>query len=349
MGLLRSSGGMSRQHWLILPDAGDIPSGGHLYNAHVFAALKKADISVHWKQWEAVSDSDWQLLLRQEEAVIWVDSLYLAQLAESTWLNQQRQAKLGMLVHHLESLHPPEGQDGADFFDQYERNCLSSLDAFWCTSTFTEVYLKEKKVGDQAYVVVPPALPAIPKRSIPSQGPVSAILVANWVERKGIVPFLEALAEQLQPTDEFQLYLAGSEAIEPDYARQGQRWLAFQDELAQRTTVLGAIPQEQLWRLYPVQHLLISAAQMETYGMAMQEGRAFGLPILALDGGYAYAHVEAGKTGHLCETYADLATTFLHLIRQPEGLQQLMETAAAEQPNYPSWEAAARRYVELVD
>jgi glycosyltransferase involved in cell wall biosynthesis len=71
---------------------------------------------------------------------------------------------------------------------------------------------------------------------------------------------------------------------------------------------------------------------METFGMALQEARAYGLPILAVDGGYAREHLTHGVSGLLFDSAEALAHDLLALTRAPARLQTLFENAQRLRP-----------------
>jgi glycosyltransferase involved in cell wall biosynthesis len=89
-------------------------------------------------------------------------------------------------------------------------------------------------------------------------------------------------------------------------------------------------------------NLFISASRMETFGMALQEARAHGLPILALDAGHARHHFTDGEDGVLCDSLPALVAQLLALARDPARLRVLVARARASRPSSGyTWQVAA--------
>ena len=99
--------------------------------------------------------------------------------------------------------------------------------------------------------------------------------------------------------------------------------------------------------LYDEAHLLVSASAMETFGMAIHEARAHGLPILALDAGYAREHFAHGENGVLCSSVPELATALVELARDDERMAALFSRAQTTSlPSGYSWPDAAQRFLD---
>src|SRR5205823_8898210 len=89
---------------------------------------------------------------------------------------------------------------------------------------------------------------------------------------------------------------------------------------------------------------------METFGMSLQEARAFGLPILALDAGHARAHFTHGENGFLFSTIDDLSTGLLELARDDRAAGALFERSQALALRSGStWKAAAESLVDQLE
>jgi glycosyltransferase involved in cell wall biosynthesis len=83
---------------------------------------------------------------------------------------------------------------------------------------------------------------------------------------------------------------------------------------------------------------------METFGIALQEARALGLPILALRRGNAEEHVEPGKNGFLVDSLDELAERFLALSRDANELAALVARARAA-AGAESWDEVVERFL----
>jgi glycosyltransferase involved in cell wall biosynthesis len=89
----------------------------------------------------------------------------------------------------------------------------------------------------------------------------------------------------------------------------------------------------------------VSSSRMETFGMALQEARAAGLPLLAVDAGNVREHVVPG-CGELVQSVTELVDFMLGFCRAPERLQPMLELAARNRPSQSyDWSQAARSFL----
>ncbi|MCB0654269.1 MAG: glycosyltransferase family 4 protein [Saprospiraceae bacterium] len=313
----------------VVPPPASFHSGGNLYNAFLIEALKEEGV--------ACSLTEPEKLTTGNKGTVFWDSLFLGRLeyldsSASNWL----------IVHHLESLYPPEGFSSAQWFEQEERRLLEQFDGFLVSSPFTAAYLRGKNLGDQDILVIEPALLfelETPKRQVKS---IRALMVANLQERKGIFPFLEALAVH-EPGFDFSLTIAGSAAMEPGYAKKCMDFMESEPNLGGKVFYEGAKTPQEIRALYWEANLFISTAFMETYGMALQEAAATGLPLLVMKGGNAGNHVIEGQNGLVFETIPQLVQELNVLAKDLKKLSWLGENAARlAKNNHYSWKDAAK-------
>ena len=81
--------------------------------------------------------------------------------------------------------------------------------------------------------------------------------------------------------------------------------------------------------------------------MAFHEGRAFGLPILAVRASYCERFIEDGRTGLLYGNATELAFGMLGLVREPKRIGKLARAAALAKPSAPyTWADAAGSFLK---
>jgi glycosyltransferase involved in cell wall biosynthesis len=86
---------------------------------------------------------------------------------------------------------------------------------------------------------------------------------------------------------------------------------------------------------------------METYGMAIQEANAFGLPILALDTGFVKTHISPGVNGFLYKSMQDLVMACLAFIRDSRDLNRLRnKNPKTDKEVMYTWEDAAKTFID---
>jgi glycosyltransferase involved in cell wall biosynthesis len=122
--------------------------------------------------------------------------------------------------------------------------------------------------------------------------------IANWLPNKGIVELLDALATL--PADDVTLHLAGRTDVEPGYTALVQRRLEQRD-LADRVVVHGALGASAVSSLYAAADAFAFPSRVETYGSALAEALAAGLPVVGWRTPHMCALVEEGVAGLLVE------------------------------------------------
>jgi len=318
----------------VLPPENELVSGGNLYNRQLVDAVRRR------RPIEEVTEERWAALVAAgERAIYLVDTVSLERFLPVTPRAGQR---FLLVVHHLPSLEP--GLSDGDPSLAVERAALPRFDGFVVTSSYTASHLR---AGGhlQPCITVRPALPERPRPPLEHRPGVRALLVANLIPRKGVVPFVRALAAALRPGDQLTVDVVGRDDLDPACAAECARAVreAGLDGGGEAVVRLrGVVPYEGMDALYRDASLLVSTSQMETFGMALQEARAYGVPILACRGGNASAHVEHGITGALYETVGELVDGMLELVRAPDRMQQLFIAAQSLRTGSEyTWAAAA--------
>lgn len=309
----------------LLPDPESFQSGGNHYNRQLLQALQRLGIS--YVEAHRVADI-------APDGPVFVDTL----LAQA---NLPPNRPRWLIVHHLQSLYPPAGYTSSAYFQQHEAHLLRQFDGFLVSSPFTLDYLRQHGLK-QPCIVVEPALAATPPLKNKGYKEIRAVVVANLVVRKGILPLLQQLKEQ-GPWPKLSLRLYGESHLQPAYAEQCLRKIAGLPEGI--VAYKGAVPQAGMAIAYQWANLLISASYMETYGMALQEGRAHGLPLLVRAGGHTENHVRAGYNGQICSSIPELVSW---LQRWQAHLQELEALGHGAQvlARHPArtWMDAARQF-----
>jgi glycosyltransferase involved in cell wall biosynthesis len=300
-----------------LPARSDELSGGNLYNAQLIRALGGKD------KVAVMAVAECRARVEQGEAgVYFIDSLDLEGF--SSFPAPRREQYFGLLVHHLPSLEP--GIEPADKALAVERATLPRFDVFLTTSPFTAELLRQRGYDSKQILTVPPAPPnRAPALPIPAP-PFVFSMVGNLIPRKGFLTLFENLASHLHETDQFFLELAGRSDLDPEYARACLA-VSQGSKLREIVRYVGSVPYDRMAECYRRAAAFVSASKMETFGMALQEARAYGLPILAVDGGYASQHFTPGDNGLLFESVETLARELLVLARDPARMHALFRNA----------------------
>jgi glycosyltransferase involved in cell wall biosynthesis len=170
------------------------------------------------------------------------------------------------------------------------------------------------------------------------------LCVANWVERKGILETLEALA-RLDP-GAATLHLAGDDRADPGYAAAVRARLARAD-LAGRVVVHGPLPVERVAALYQAADVFVLPSLREPYGTVWGEAMAAGLPVVGWRAGNL-PHL-AGEREALLVPPGDVEalSRALDLLASDERLRRRMgEAARLRASDRPTWRESASMFFE---
>lgn len=333
-----------KQLHFILPEVDSFISGGNLYNRYLLEAVAKmSNLSLSCFSIDKVPPS----LSSLEGNFCIVDSLYLSDIAKRIATKRKEQI-IYLLVHHLQSMYPEEGLDEQELLLQ-ELQQLSLFDGFIVTSQYTAQYLKKHKLF-QPRVVLPP-VPIVEKKNNPiprTSTPINALIVANLIPRKGILPFLKMLKNRVAgEVLDITITIVGETSLDGAYSKACLQYVENANELQRIINIKGPLPPNEITTLYESSNLLISVAGFETFGMALQEAVCYGLPILALKGGNIENHIQEGKNGYVFEQLSDLVVKLIQLTKNPSLLANLLPSAdALRNHQYPdNWKTQAKKLV----
>jgi glycosyltransferase involved in cell wall biosynthesis len=209
------------------------------------------------------------------------------------------------------------------------------------------------ELADQGYPperirVVPPGhdLPAAPTGPPVDlrQGRRAALLcVANWVERKGLLDLLEAVARL--PAGLATLHLAGDDRADPRYGARIRARLSRPD-LAGRVVVHGPLPAEQVAALYQAADVFVLPSLREPYGTVWGEAMAAGLPVVGWRAGNLPHLAEDGREGLLASPgdVAALGVALAHLAGDEDLRRRMAVAAAGRAADRPTWAQSAAMF-----
>ena len=331
--------------WFIVPNLDCPISGGTHYNRMLIGALRTARI-----QCEVRSLDRAESVLTEAVAgdSIWVDSLHLDELPRLARAARPG-TRLGMIAHYLPSLVSLGEGLGPEHLTPAEAAALKTAAMFLVSSPFMRGILRRLTGAGRPILHVEPGRSLAVPSTLPEPPPVRAVMVANLVPGKGIEAFLRSLTAKIQGTDKLYLDVVGGTAHDPPYAERC-RAAASDPRIRGCVRFLGELPHEKSLGKMAASNLLISASQMESYGMALAEARAIGIPILALRGGHVASLVGQDSGGELLATTDDLVGACLMLCRNRAEHRRRMERARIRTLPVRPWSLAASEFrTQLVD
>ena len=308
----------SHTHWLLAPPLEGPITGGTLYNRFLVEALRDLGDEV-----KVIQDP-----CACESSFLWVDSLYLPE-AEPLW--QHRRA--GLIAHYLPSVF--EYRDG---LESYELAALRGAALVLCTGRWMQRTVERLCAAETA--LVEPGVHATEPVLEPGGPTITAVLVGTVTARKGVKPMLEVLRDH-PPSAPWRLEILGDVEADPGYTKACR-------QVAEGLPVRfrGALSPASAVAAIAGSHFLVSAASIESYGMAIAEAQACGVPVLARRGGHVEQLVSRVSSGHLVDDIPTLARAFSAWVEDPRGLAERRRISQSERPRR-SWIEVAREFRSL--
>lgn len=202
-----------------------------------------------------------------------------------------------------------------------------------------------REVDPARLVVVAPGRDvATPERDIDdiTRGRKIALLaVGNWVERKGILELLDAVAE-LRP-DLATLHLVGRRDVDPTYTSRVEQRIAT---LGDRIVIHGPVPKEEVAAMYRAADAFVLPSLEEPYGTVYGEAMASGLPVIGWDAGNL-PHLAEHNVSGLIVPPGDVQalTRALGQIATDDELRARLARGAIERArSLPTWEETADKF-----
>ncbi|HTA90249.1 MAG TPA: glycosyltransferase family 4 protein [Polyangiaceae bacterium] len=326
-------------HCFVVPARGGPLTGGTLYNRGLLTALAEL-ARVEVLEFGAPGLD----VALAACAFCWVDSLYLDALPG---LKRRSAGRVGLIVHYLPSFVRLGRAASLSELSNEERQAVLAADAFLVTSGFMRGALEALAAPKKPIFVVEPCSAAEPSLVTPEvRAELNAVVVGNVTSGKGIESWLRALEAVLVETDGLLVSVVGSLQLEPEYAARCQRLVRESALLKGRVVFLGSLSQPETFALLARSELFVSASRMESYGIALAEACAVGVPILALAAGNAGAHVASEAGGELASSDEQLALACVRLVRDRTALRARLGKARAHArvSTARSWLGAAREF-----
>jgi glycosyltransferase involved in cell wall biosynthesis len=191
---------------------------------------------------------------------------------------------------------------------------------------------------------------AVPKRNpgdLRKGRKVSVLCVANWVERKGILPLLDALGGL--PKSTATLHLVGNDRADRAYARRVQDRLAH-PELAGRVVVHGPLSKEEVAAMYDAADMFALPSYREPYGTVYGEAMAAGLPVVGWRAGNLPYLADDGREGFLvaADDVGGLADALARLAEDDALRLRMGDAARRKAQVFPTWDDTAARFFKAV-
>jgi glycosyltransferase involved in cell wall biosynthesis len=333
----------------LVPGPIDTRTGGFIYDRRMMEGLREQGWAVN--TWEldgtfpfptqaALAHAAGVLGAVHDDGIVVVDGLALGAMPEVIEREASR-LRIIALVHLPLAADVTRDRDTAARLEATERRALAGSTLVIVTSAATLPMLARHELPRDRIIVVEPGTDRAPLAR-GSQGlPLQLLCVATVHPGKGHDILLRALADI--PCDNWRLTCAGSVARDPATVER-VRALARSLGLEERTSLVGELDAAALSERYNGADLFVLATLQETYGMAVAEALAHGLPVVSTTTGAIPALVgdDAGLLAAPGDRQA-LASALARAIGDAGIRSRLAEGARRVRDRLPSWEQASER------
>lgn len=328
-----------RHVFFLVPDAIDDPervSGGNVYDRRLRQGLGElgwevttmpvADAAL------AAEPTAHALSQLADGALVLIDGLLVAR--EPAALIHHRARLLVVVLAHMVAPVTPDLSDP-------ERDALRGARHIVATSNWTRAELIAQDAADPRRIVVahPGADPAPVTVASPSGG--RLLCVGAVTPLKGHDVLIEALAE-LSDVDGWTLSIVGSLTVAPDHVTE-LRTAITSAGLDRRVEFRGVLTGDALEDAYGQADLVVMPSRVESYGMAVAEALAHGIPVLASGVGgisEAIAGSEAGMIVPSDDPWA-LAVVLRDWLSRPSRRRDLKAAALQARDAARPWNATS--------
>ncbi len=176
---------------------------------------------------------------------------------------------------------------------------------------------------------------------------VAVLCVANWTPNKGIVELLNAFASL--PESAATLWLVGATDVDRRYAERVRRLVAAPD-LSRRVVVRGALPFEEVARMYRSADVFALCSLVDAYGTVWAEAIAAGLPIVGWRTANLPRLAEHGREALMSEPgdLRGLASALRAVTGDADLRARLAAGARRRAGTLPSWRRSEELFFEAV-
>jgi glycosyltransferase involved in cell wall biosynthesis len=339
---------------LLLPGRLKARTGGTLYDRRIVDGLRaigwhvdvhELDESFPHPTPEALASAARILDGLTEGTIALVDSLALG-VMPALLEHAASRVTIVALMHLPLASNPALDRESAARFAADEGRALSTARRVIVTGAVTLDWLAQYAVAADRLALVEPGTDRAPLARGSQDGAVQLLTAATLNPGKGHELLLRALAAV--PPSDWRLTCAGSLARDPataDRVRATARALGLLD----RVRFAGDLHAQALQVCYDESDVFVLATLGETYGMAVAEALARGLPVVstrtgaipALVGDHAGLIVEVGDEPALARALERVITDASLRARLAAGARAVRETL-------PTWEDASVRMAQVL-
>jgi len=349
---------MTNRAVLVVPGDLDSRTGGYIYDRHIVDGLRAAgwavdvktlDDSFPWPTTAAVSHAAAVFEDLAAGTVTLVDSLALGAIPEIIERHGSRLLLVALVHLPLAADVGIEPEMAARFADT-ERRALRAVSLVIVTGRATLPLLTHYDLPRSRVVVIEPGTNPAPLARGSGGSPFQLLCVATLNQGKGHELLITALAAL--PSRNWQLTCAGGLTRHPPTVER-VRAIIEKCRLNDHVVLTGDLDADTLETCYDRSDLFVLATLRETYGMAVAEALAHGLPVVSTTTG-AIPDLVGSEAGLLVPpgSISALTDALARFINDADLRTRLAAGARRVRPSLPAWNvmvdkmAAALKSVE---
>jgi glycosyltransferase involved in cell wall biosynthesis len=339
---------------LVVPGQLETPTGGYIYDRRMAEGLRQHGWSVDVRALHASFPHPTPAALEHASRVlagigngtcVLVDGLAFGAMPDVIEREASR-LRIAALIHLPLGADLSIDRETAARLAATERRALDAAALVIVTGPATLSLLAEYGIARDKVVVVEPGTTRVPLARRPGGGPLKLLSVATLHPGKGHEILLNALATVAE--QDWRLTCAGSvtrHAATADRVRAALRRLGLEERVA----LVGELDDAALCHCYDEADVFVLATLQETYGMAVAEALAHGLPVVAtrtgaipdLVGDDAGLLVPPGNTEALADALA-------RVLGDARLRARLTEGAWRARDRLPSWDQAIKKMSDVL-
>jgi glycosyltransferase involved in cell wall biosynthesis len=270
----------------VVPGRVETRTGGYHYDRRLIAGLRARGWVVDVRELDdgfprpspaALASAARELAAIPDETVVVIDGLALGAMPAEVEREASR-LRLVAIVHMLLAEAVGLDRDTATRFEVGERRALASVGSVIVTGRGTAAALARYGVNRDRVTIVEPGTDRAPLARGSREKGVHLLCVATLNQGKGHAILFRALASA--SNRDWRLTCAGSLDRDPatvDLLRAQLR----RDGLVNNVSLVGDLDAKELAACYDCADVFVLATLHETYGMAVAEALARGLPVVA--------------------------------------------------------------------
>lgn len=272
---------------LLVPGSIESLSGGSIYDARVASGLRARGWTIDLHELDAAFPAPTAAALANAAAVLErlpdrtttiIDGLALSAMAD---ILEPHRARLRIVaLVHMPLAHAFGLDSGAlTRIRAAERRALECATLVVVTGASSIRPIERYGIARDRIAVVEPGTDRMPQARGSTTGRIEILCVGALTPGKGHAVLFEAL-EQIGCAIPWRLTCAGSRTRDPGHVERLEAMLGA-SAIADRVRLIGEVGRSELPALYDGADMFALATLSETYGMAVAEAIAWGLPVVS--------------------------------------------------------------------